>query len=215
MHRIKNIIFDLGGVIYDIRYENIAESFVKYGIKDIGEFYSRNYQTPEMDSFEMGLMSPDDFRNYVREATHTLLCDNDIDAIINAILVDIPLYRVQLLLSLRQKYKVFLFSNTNQINYDYYSKWVVEKFSFDIFEACFDACYFSHFMHIRKPAVEGFSRIITEQRLEPHETVFIDDNMANVVGARKAGIRGYCLRNKDIVELFDEYNNPRFDLRRC
>ena len=49
---IKNIIFDLGGVIYDIRYENIADKFRSYGINDFEKLYSKASQTDVIDLFE-------------------------------------------------------------------------------------------------------------------------------------------------------------------
>lgn len=201
---IKNIIFDFGGVIHDIRYENVSEAFVRHGINNLGDFYSKDFQTHEMDLFEKGLLSPAEYRDYIRRATGASLTDNDIDDIVNAILIDVPGERVELLLKLREHYKTYLFSNTNQINYDCFTKRLREKYGFDIFERCFDAAYFSHFMHCRKPSPEGFERIIREQNLNPDETVFIDDIEKNLDGARAAGIHGIHLAHGSIIDLFDE-----------
>ena len=49
---IKNIIFDFGGVIHDIRYENVGEAFVRHGVTHLGTFYTKDFQTSEMDLFE-------------------------------------------------------------------------------------------------------------------------------------------------------------------
>ena len=204
MEHIKNIIFDFGGVIHDIRYENIAEAFVSHGVTDLGTFYSKDFQTPEMDLFEKGLMSATDFRDYIREATRHPLSDAEVDEIINAILIDVPRERVELLMKLRSRYKLFLFSNTNQINYDCFTTRLRDKYGFDIFEKCFDAAYFSHFMHCRKPSPEGFELIIKEQHLNPDETVFIDDIEKNLDGARQAGIHGIHLSQGTILDLFNE-----------
>lgn len=213
MDPIYNIIFDLGGVIYDIRYENIAEAFVRHGVKDLGEFYSRNFQTSEMDRFEEGLMTEEAFRDYVRKATHSSLKDEEIDEIINAILVDIPSHRIALLLALRQKYRVFLYSNTNQTNYLCYTHGMKEKYGFDIFDRCFDKAYFSHIMHIRKPKREGFQMILQEQHLDPAHTVFIDDNMPNVEAAIAAGLHGcYLNPDNDVNTLFDDRFNFRVEM---
>lgn len=204
MAKIKNIIFDFGGVLYDVRYENIAEAFESHGITNIGEFYTRTFQTPEIDRFEMGLMSPAEFHDYVRKASGHPASDAVIDEIMNAILIDMPAQRVELLLKLRAKYKVILFSNTNQIHYDCFYDHLLKKFNFDIFPTCFDACYFYHTMHMRKPNTDGFRRILKEQGLVPNETLFIDDNAPNLEGAREVGIHGYHLCDKDVCDLFDE-----------
>ena len=201
---IKNIIFDFGGVIHDIRYENVAEAFVEHGVTDLGKFYNKDYQTAEMDMFEKGLMSVEEYRDYIRRMTGKGLTDAEIDDIVNAILIDVPRSRVEKLIQLRKRYKVYLFSNTNQINYDCFTARLRQKFGFDIFERCFDAAYFSHFMHMRKPAKEGFLRIIEEQRLEPARTLFIDDIAKNLEGARQAGLQTIHLDGITIEELFDD-----------
>lgn len=201
---IKNIIFDFGGVIHDIRYENVGEAFVRHGITNLGTFYSKDFQTAEMDLFEKGLLTPAQYRDYIRRATGHNLSDTDIDDIVNAILIDVPSERVELLLRLRKRYRVFLFSNTNQINYDCFTAKLQKKFGFDIFKSCFDAAYFSQLMHCRKPSPEGFRRIVDEQHLIPAETLFIDDIARNLDGARAVGIHGLHLASGTILDLFDQ-----------
>ncbi len=203
-NQIRNIIFDFGGVIHDIRYENVGEAFVRHGITNLGDFYSKDFQTPEMDQFEKGLLSPAEYRNYIRRMTGRNLSDSDIDDIVNAILIDVPAERVELLIRLRDSYRLFLFSNTNQINYDCFTSRLQQKFGFDIFERCFDAAYFSHFMHCRKPSPDGFRQIIDEQHLAPDETLFIDDIAKNLDGARTVGIHGLHLASGTILDLFDK-----------
>ena len=49
MQNIKNIIFDFGGVIHDIRYENVGEAFARHGVNGLEKFYSKDFHTEEMD----------------------------------------------------------------------------------------------------------------------------------------------------------------------
>ena len=63
--KIKNIIFDFGGVIHDIRYENVAEAFARHGVDGLEKFYSKDFQTKEMDLFEKGLITPGEYRDYI------------------------------------------------------------------------------------------------------------------------------------------------------
>lgn len=204
---IKNIIFDFGGVIHDIRYENVGEAFARMGCPEMTTFYTKDLQTPEMDLFEKGLLSPTQFRDYIRSMTGKSFTDGQVDEIVNAILVDVPRERVELLLRLRQRYRTFLFSNTNQINYLCFTARLRQKYGFDIFERCFDRAYFSHQMHCRKPDPDGFRQILEEQRLVPSETLFIDDIAKNLEGAEKVGITGLHMDRKDVCELFDANGN--------
>lgn len=211
MNGIRNIIFDLGGVVYDIRYENVAEAFVRHGVKDMEGFYGRHFQTAELDRFEKGLMSAAEFRDYVRQLTGCQLTDAEVDDIWNAILVDVPRERVDWLLRLREHYRLFLFSNTNEINYDCFTRRLRAKFSFDMFEACFEKAYFSHRLHLRKPDPDGFHVIMAEQGLVAAETLFVDDIEKNLDGARTVGMQTYWLGEGTLCDnaglrrlLFDE-----------
>ena len=197
---IKNIIFDLGGVIYDIRYENIAEAFARMGAGNLINLYSKAQQTDFIDLYEEGLISSDEFCEKIRRFSSVPLTNEQIRDAWNAILIDVPAPRVDFLLHLKEKYNLYLFSNTNQFNYDCFTAHLKQKFGFDFFETIFKAAYFSHILHIRKPKEEGFRRIIQEQQLNPDETLFIDDSPQHIEGARRCGLNAYHLKDGEIIE---------------
>lgn len=200
---IKNIIFDLGGVIYDIRYENIADRFRSYGLQDFEKYYTQLSQTPTIDLFEEGRITPAEFRDYIRDISPIPLTDSQIDDAWNAILIEIPKLRWQLLGALRIKYNTFLFSNTNQINYDRFMAEAEQQYGFNPFEVSFRKAYFSQLMHTRKPKPDGFQMIIDENGLNPAETIFIDDNPTNVQTAKQLGMHTYIMpKDKKLEELF-------------
>jgi len=195
---IKNIIFDLGGVLYDIRYENIADTFRSYGLPNFEKLYAQAGQASEIDLFEEGKITPEQFRNFIRSLTPDKLSDQQIDTAWNAILIDIPEVRVKLLEQLKNKYRLFLFSNTNAINCIEFERFVTEKFGENIFETHFEKAYYSHTLGIKKPKPEAFKRICEEQKLIPAETLFIDDIERHILGAQKAGLQTCWLRNENL-----------------
>jgi putative hydrolase of the HAD superfamily len=196
--KIKNIIFDLGGVIYDIRYENIADTFRSYGLQDFEKLYAQEGQTPEIDLFEEGKITPQQFRNYIRSLTSTQLTDRQVDNAWNAILIDLPKVRVDLLEKLSKKRRLFLYSNTNAINQVEFERYVTNKFGVNIFETHFEKVYYSHTLGIKKPKPEGFLEICEEQHLIPEETLFIDDIERHILGAQKAGLQTYWLHQEEL-----------------
>ncbi len=203
--KIKNIIFDLGGVIYDIRYENVADEFYRLGLRDFEKIYSQASQNHIIDKFETGEISAKKFREEIREVTQLNLNDNQIDHAWNSILIGVPNARVELLGSLKLKYNTFLFSNTNIINYDSYHPLLEKQFGFDIFQELFNKAFFSHQIGHRKPNVDAFLYILKDQNLDPKETLFIDDSPQHIEGARKAGLNAYWLeKGNEILDLFDE-----------
>ena len=195
---IKNIILDLGGVLYDIRYENIADVFRTYGLQDFEKYYLQAEQAPEIDLFEEGKITSRQFRNYIRMLSSNKLTDKQIDNAWNAILIDFPEVRLTLLKKLKNRYRLFLFSNTNEINCIEFVRFVIEKFGENIFETCFEKAYYSHILGIKKPKPEAFQKICEEQKLLPAETLFIDDTERHILGAQKAGLQTYWLHNEDL-----------------
>ena len=200
---IKNIIFDLGGVIYDIRYENIPEAFARMGAGNLMEIYSKAKQTDFIDRYEEGLMSSDEFCEEIRRISEVPLTDEQIKEAWNAILIDVPSTRVDFLLKLKEHYNLYLFSNTNQFNYDCFTAHLNQKYGFDFFDTIFKAAYFSHILHIRKPKSEGFQKIMQEQQLNPAETLFIDDSPQHIEGARRCGLQAYHLQDERSIEFLD------------
>ena len=200
---IKNIIFDLGGVIYDIRYENIPEAFARMGAGNLISLYSKAQQTDFIDRYEEGLISSADFCEEIRKLSSVPLTDEQIREAWNAILIDVPAPRVDFLLKLKEKYNLFLFSNTNQFNYECFTAYLNKKYGFDFFGTIFKAAYFSHILHIRKPKEEGFRRIIQEQQLNPSETLFIDDSPQHIEGARRCGLNAYHLKDGEMIETLN------------
>lgn len=200
---IKNIIFDLGGVIYDIRYENIPEAFARMGAGNLMEIYSKAKQTDFIDRYEEGLMSSDEFCEEIRRISEVPLTDEQIKEAWNAILIDVPASRVDFLLKLKERYNLYLFSNTNQFNHDCFTAHLNQKYGFDFFDTIFKAAYFSHILHIRKPKSEGFQKIMQEQQLNPAETLFIDDSPQHIEGARRCGLQAYHLQDERSIEFLD------------
>jgi len=195
---IKNIIFDLGGVLYDIRYENIADTFRTYGLPNFEQLYAQAGQAKEIDLFEEGKITPEQFRNFIRSLTTVYLTDQQIDNAWNAILIDFPEGYVTMLEKLRKKYRLFLFSNTNAVNCIEFERFVTEKFGVNIFETHFDKAYYSHTLGIKKPKPEAFQKICEAQKLVPAETLFMDDTERHVLGAQKAGLQTYWLHQEKL-----------------
>ena len=198
MFPLKNIILDLGGVLYDIRYENIADTFRSYGLQNFEKHYVQAEQAAEIDLFEEGKITATQFRDFIRRLSSNSLTDKQIDDAWNAILIDLPEERFTLLKALNSRYRLFLFSNTNEINCIEFVRFVTEKFGENIFATHFEKAYYSHTLGIKKPKPEAFQKICEEQNLIPAETLFIDDTERHIFGAQQAGLLTYWLHKENL-----------------
>ncbi|MGY8950224.1 MAG: HAD family hydrolase [Flavobacteriales bacterium] len=201
MKKIKSIIFDLGAVLLNISYQKTIEEFDKLGIKNSSTFYSKKLQTNIFNLLETGEISESDFikeiQKHCTEATNTQIL-----YAWNAMLLDLPLHRVELLKQLKTEYNIYLLSNTNKIHISEFEN-KLGKEQYNEFYQLFDKVYYSHKIGCRKPNAEAFKIIIEENNLIAEEILFIDDSPQHIDGAKKLGIKTYhLLDDEDVITLF-------------
>jgi len=184
---IDTIIFDFGGVLINIDYHRTIQAFRQLGIEDFEERYSQADQTSLFNDLEIGKISA---QRFVNELLHFLpkgTSPNQVVHAWNAMLLDVPQSRIELLQKLKRKYRLFLLSNTNEIHIP---KALIEwKKSSDIdFYDCFEHVYLSHEIGMRKPNEEIFEYVCQQQNIRPENAVFIDDSIQHIDGAKKMGL---------------------------
>ncbi|MCB0479836.1 MAG: HAD family phosphatase [Flavobacteriales bacterium] len=199
---IKNIIFDLGGVVLNIDYHLTEEAFYMLGISKEQIMYSKLEQGGLFDDLETGRISPSEFRNELREFSFLGLTDLEIDNAWNALLLDLPKKRIDLLKSLKPKYRTFLLSNTNKIHFNAYSSNLKQEHGMDGLESLFEKTYYSHNLGLRKPQPEIFKLVLDENGLKADETLFIDDSEQHIKAAQSLGIRTHHITGEEVVSLF-------------
>lgn len=186
---VKNIIFDLGGVIINIDYFKSIRELEQYCTQGHTIEYSQRAQSHLFDLFETGNSSPEEFRQHLREAYHLDATDEQIDEAWNAMLLDIPAERIELLRELGKKYRIFLLSNTNAIHLKRFNEMVAHSFTMPSLDSLFEQAYYSHLIGQRKPDAIVFEQILQENGLKREETLFIDDSIQHIESANKIGLQ--------------------------
>ena len=203
MKNIKIIIFDLGGVILNISYQNTIDSFKKLGVTNTGNFYSKKTQSHIFNLIEIGKITAEQFLNNLQELTDNATIPEVKDAW-NSMLLDFPENRLDLLNTLKNEYKLILLSNTNSIHINTIRN-NLGKTQWKSFCNLFDKMYLSHEIGIRKPNIKAFQFILKQQQLNPNEVLFIDDSPQHIEGAKKIGIICCHLKDgEDIITLFPD-----------
>ncbi|HSV87014.1 MAG TPA: HAD family phosphatase [Bacteroidales bacterium] len=211
MEKIRNIVFDLGGVLFNIDYQTTVDAFIRLGVKDFDKFFTQEAQIHLFDKFERGEVPPEYFREELRQLLGLRISDEQIDHAWNAMLLDFPLHHLVLLDGVRNNYRIFLLSNTNEIHYPVYQAYMMQTIGYRGLDHYFEQSYLSFKMRMRKPELRIFQHVLSENGLVAEETLFIDDTYQHVEGARKAGINALWLDLKvmNVTDLF----NWRFQLR--
>lgn len=186
--RLDTLILDLGGVLIDVDYARSAEAFKALGVERFEEQFSKARQTDLFDRFERGAISPALFRDEVRHTLGPDLKDRQIDSAWNAMLGTIPATRMQLVEELRNRYRVYLLSNTNRIHVPAFLDIVRRQNHINDFAQEFDGVFYSCEIGMRKPDAGIFHHVLKATHASPSGTLFIDDSIQHVEGARAAGL---------------------------
>jgi putative hydrolase of the HAD superfamily len=203
MNGIKHIIFDLGGVILNINYQLTYKAFEELGVKDFTGLYNQFSATSLFDDLETGKIGSEDFLKEMEQHTPPGTTHQQMIDAWNAMLLDFPLRRLQILQQLRQHYDLYLLSNTNAIHFQAFNKILQESRGIPSLTSFFDKAYYSHLIELRKPEKEAYQLVLDENGLNPSETLFIDDTLPNIEGAQALGIQTiHLLPPRTIADIF-------------
>jgi glucose-1-phosphatase len=197
---IKNIIFDLGGVILDLEVPRTVKGFADLSGLTAEEVLHRFRTSDGFEKYERGEYTDHEFREFVKDLYDLDVDDALIDECWNAMLLDVPVARLQLLQSLRQKYQTFLLSNTNTIHLNHINNVILpQSHNIPSLDAYFHKSYYSHFIGKRKPEARIFAQVLEENNLNAEDTLFLDDNMDNIAGARAVGLQTAFVDTHDFI----------------
>jgi|SRR5690554_762388 len=203
--KIKNIILDLGGVLLNIDYHLTISSFKSLGIENFEELYSQANQSNLFNDFETGHIERDEFIERIAKGLPNSVSQKALVDAWNAMLLDFPEERLAFLLQLKEKYNTVLLSNTNTIHLEFFHKQLKAVHKIDSLDNHFNTTYFSCDMKMRKPNPEIFLKVCKEEDFNPKETLFIDDSIQHVEGAKIAGLHAYYLdvKTNNIIDLLN------------
>lgn len=203
-NKYENIIFDLGGVLLNIDTSQAVKAFNDFGVKNFDTLVYPSLQKKLTDSYEKGQISTAAFRNEIKRQSKNSIDDISIDKAWNSMLLDFPKTRLDLLLRLKQTHRTFLLSNTNEIHIVSFNAYLQKNYKIADLSGCFEKTYLSYKLGMSKPDPEIFKLVLSENKLHPNETLFIDDSIQHIEGAKKLGIQTYWLdvKKESILDLF-------------
>ncbi|MCQ2301965.1 MAG: HAD family phosphatase [Bacteroidales bacterium] len=197
--KIKNIIFDLGGVILGIDEQLTINELMKTGFSDI-ELLNSPEVINLINNFDSGIYVAKTFRKKLKAALGiSKMTDEKFDSIWTAMLLDISGETIEAIEKVKKHYKIFLGSNADEIHYDLYVRDLQLRFGYHEFDDLFDKAYFSFDIHLIKPDPRFFEFILDHEGLNPEETLFIDDTAENIEAAKRLGIKTYHIRRDELV----------------
>ncbi len=176
---VKNLLFDLGGVIMDIKRDNCVRAFESLGMTNANDLLGEYAQKGAFLALEEGVISPEQFRSEIRNSIPGEVTDKEIDEAFCKFLLGIPTHRLNALDDLRKRYKIYLLSNTNPIMVNSDIKRYFHVCGKDM-EDYFDGMVLSYEAKSIKPDRRIFEYAVTHLGIKPEETLFLDDSQKNL-----------------------------------
>ncbi|MGI6479173.1 MAG: HAD family hydrolase [Salinivirgaceae bacterium] len=200
--KIKYIIFDLGGVLMDIDFDKTFEAYSKITGNPKEILRDSKLLLDVYLNYESGAITDDEFRSAIRKNLNVDVDDKTIDNAWNALLLDFNSQAISLLHSLKNKYPLYLLSNTNNIHFNHSNQKIAEQNLAESLVSLFDGLFLSYIIGCRKPSEEIYQHVLEQLKCLPQEILFIDDLEPNTIAAEKLGIQTILLTDKNkITEL--------------
>lgn len=202
---IKNVIFDMGGVIVDLHREKSIEHFKSIGVADADQLIDASHHKGLFLDFENGEIDTDEFCRLLSEHAGKDIPSKSIEEAWRSIVSDPPAYKLDYLLELRKKYTLLLLSNNNPILMDSWA--FTSHFSSQGRPVMdyFDKIYLSYQMKCTKPDPIIFEKMIDDSGIISSESLFIDDGLHNIETAQSLGFHIYHAQNgEDWRKALDE-----------
>lgn len=202
---IEAVVFDIGGVLVDLYRERCIEAFSRIGYPQAEQMIGMYCPSDTFMKLEAGEMTGEELTEFIRrESGIESITYNDVRDAYIAFLGEIPIKKLRSIYALRGRgIRTFALSNINEFVMPY----IREK----LFKAdglseqdYFEKAFLSYEMGLLKPDPEIFKTMISQARLNPEQTLFIDDSEKNIASARELGFQVYLASPKeDFTHLVD------------
>ncbi len=184
---IRNIIFDLGGVMLDLDVNRTYRAFEAMGFNQEKLTNNKNHNKIFWQ-FEIGKLSPEKFCRNVELALGRKVSSKTIENAWNAMILGFKPEKIKFLQEINSTYRIFLLSNTNYFHEKIYSQILADTFGLSMSDL-FEKHYYSHLLGMGKPDPEIFKHVLKENALNAGETLFVDDSNQHIQSAQKLGIQ--------------------------
>ena len=202
MKNYKNILFDFGGVLYDIDYHLTINAFKDLGFHHFENMFSQTKISSFFADFERGQITDEEFYDILINESAASIEKEDIKNAWNKMLLSYRLESLQYLKTLQDKYPLYLLSNTNSIHYNDFTAVLENIEGANPLSSYFTKAWYSHEIGFRKPDLSCYEFILEDAGIIAEETLFIDDTIANLEAAEKLGFQTKLMLPEDRIENF-------------
>ncbi|HZR02195.1 MAG TPA: HAD family phosphatase [Burkholderiales bacterium] len=192
--QISALLFDLGGVLFNISFDRAFEAWQSISRLSADEMRRAFSFDEAYQRHERGEIARREYFDHLRQALHLTGSDAEIEDGWNAIFLDEIPSTIRLVQDTRAKLPCYAFSNSNATHRAFW----MAKYPSVI--AAFDRVFVSSDIGLRKPEAEAFAHVAASIGARPESILFFDDTHENVLGAMAAGLHAVHVRGPEDVE---------------
>lgn len=185
----------------NLNLERDTEALVSIGLPDFEGCLADPSIALPLHKYLSGLCSENAFIEEIQPFCHPHSTAEDILCAMDAVLDDIPKSRLEMIVALRNNYKIYLLSNI----YDRAWQHAMKQFNAHGYsvEDCFDDVFLSCEMSLAKPDPEIFHAVVRDAGIKPEETLFFDDTKSNIEVAEKLGFQAQLVEMNKLEECLE------------
>lgn len=205
MTPIKNIVFDMGGVLVDLHLQRCLDAFRSIGFDSIDQEINDPYYSCGMfKQNELGYATAEQLYAYIRSRLGRNITNDEIRDTYLQFIGEVADYKLDMLRTLRERgFRVMMLSNTGDVVYPYVAQTQFTKQGLTVNDY-FERIYLSYELHILKPDRAIFDHIVSDAGIVPSETLFIDDGPSNTAAAERLGFATYTAQqDEDYRHIFE------------
>jgi putative hydrolase of the HAD superfamily len=196
MKKIKNILFDLGGVLFPLSVPATIEALIK-AADTTQEQFDKWLKYNDLDNrYETGECTTKEFLDGFNTVCGSHLDAETFTRCWNAMILGYPEHHTALLESLQSKgYNLYILSNINELHVQYVEKLAQWR------DNLFVKKYYSNEIHHAKPNRDCYEYVINDSKIDPTETLYIDDRADNAAMGASLGFQTINLpQNGDLYK---------------
>ncbi len=199
---LKNIIFDLGNVLFTIDFALTKKAFHAIGFTNFDEMFSQHTANELFEKLEIGEITNQEFYKNLQnlQPKASVL---ELQQAWNALLLHWREESVHFLKTLSKKYALYILSNTNDIHLTAVNNKMIEQLNMPSLDHLVTKAYYSHKINLRKPYENVFTYLAKDAAINPSETLFIDDTIGNIEAAAALGFKTHLLLDGELIEHLD------------
>ena len=206
--KIRHIIFDLGGVLFNLDYsKSLVELEELIGINLHDHINLKQEVINHIAAYNAGNVTTERFIwKFQHLSRGRVPQGQDIIKAWNAMMLGWNPEVFTMLQRLKKSYSLYLLSNINELHFQFYTRSLEPYGGLRWFESLFDKVYYSHHLGLVKPDEKIYDLVLQNHDLDPRQTIFIDDTEENIIAAQEKGL--YVVRHNvqaSIIEIIDRY----------